>query len=199
MPALWVLAVVALLLVLILSTPVRIYGRVKDHALTVDVGARLLRVRLYPPPERKARPEKPKPKKKKKAPAPKKKGGASDLRRVIALIRRFWAPALDAFGRVGKGVRVDPCRIRATFGGRDEPADAAILCGDTLAATWAVMPTLERLFRIPSPYIVIDVDFDAPALELEAELGVTVRVWTLLAASGPLLAEFARGANGVKS
>ena len=61
--------------------------------------------------------------------------------------------------------------------------------GDTLAAVWAVMPVLETLCRIPRPSIVVDADFNAPnAVRLDAEIGLTLRVWALLFSLRPLLA-----------
>ena len=44
------------------------------------------------------------------------------------------------------------------------------------------MPLLERLLDIRDPYIHTGVDFNAPAAAAEGEIGVTLRIGTLLAA-----------------
>ena len=188
MPALWVLAVVALLLILVLSTRLRVLFTAKDDALTLEVRAAFFRYRVFPPPEgkpsekKKPAPEKP------KEPAPK-RTVAETVQRLLALVDRFLEPVMGVLRNIRGAVRVDPLSVHVTYGGRDEPADAAILCGDTLAAVWAVMPVLETLCRIPKPRITVDTDFDAPNnVHLDAEIGLTLRVWALLVSLLPLLA-----------
>ena len=188
MPALWVLAVVALLLVLILSIRLRVVFTAKDDALTLEVRAAFFRYRVLPPPEEK-------PSRKKKKPAPEKPKEPAPTRtvtetvqRLLALLDRFWEPVTGVLRNIRGEIRVDPLTVHVTYGGRDEPADAAILCGNTLAAVWAVMPVLETLCRIPGPRITVDTDFDAPNnVRLDAEIGLTLRVWALLVSLRPLL------------
>ena len=178
------LAVLALLLVLILSLRLRVSLSAKDGALTAEVRAGPVRYRLYPPPERKPPKASGKPEPKPSAPKQKR---SPDVKRILRIVRRLWNPVLEALRNVRGAVRVDPLTLRVTYGGRNEPADAAVLCGDTLALVWAVMPTLERLCRIPRPCIRVDTDFDAPDLRLEADVGLTLRVWALLFSLRPLL------------
>ncbi|MBQ7680852.1 MAG: DUF2953 domain-containing protein [Oscillibacter sp.] len=188
MPALWVLAVVALLLILILSIRLRVLFTAKGDALTLEVRAAFFRYRVLPPPEEKP-PEKKKPAPEKpKEPAPK-RTVTQTVQRLLALVDRFWGPVTGVLRNIRGAIRVDPLSVHVTYGGRDEPADAAILCGDTLAAVWAVMPVLEALCRIPRPRITVDTDFDAPNnVRLDAEIGLTLRVWALLVSLLPLLA-----------
>ena len=187
MPALWVLAILAFLLVLILSIRLRALFSAKDGVMTLEVRAGFIRYRVFPPPERKPSKKEPPPEKPEK-PAPK-RTPTENARRLLKLVKRVWEPATAALRNIQGAIRVDPLTVRVVYGGRDEPADAAILCGDTLAAVWAVMPVLETLCRIPRPSIVVDADFDAPnAVRLDAEIGLTLRVWALLFSLRPLLA-----------
>ena len=188
MPALWVLAVVALLLILVLSTRLRVLFTAKDDALTLEVRAAFFRYRVLPPPEEKPSEKKKPAPEKPKEPAPK-RTVTQTVQRLLALVDRFWGPVTGVLRNIRGAIRVDPLSVHVTYGGRDEPADAAILCGDTLAAVWAVMPVLEALCRIPRPRITVDTDFDAPNnVRLDAEIGLTLRVWALLVSLLPLLA-----------
>ena len=186
MPALWVLAVLAVLLIALLLMRVRLTFRARDGKLSAEARAGLIRIRLYPPPERKPKPEKPRKKRKKKPEAkPERNKSAA---RILRFIRRVWAPALDVLRNVQGAVEIDPLAVHVVYGGRDEPADAAVLCGETLALVWAVMPPLERLCRIPRPSITVNADFDAPETRLEADVHLTLRVWALVVSLRPLLA-----------
>ena len=186
MYALWALAVLALLLVLILSTRLRILLSAKNGVLTAEARAGFLRFRLYPPPERK--PQKEKPKKASEKKKPERAASRASARRILQTVRRLWAPAVGVLRKLRGAVRIDPLQVRLVYAGRDDPADAAILCGDTLALVWAVMPALEQVCRIPRPSVSVDVDFDASVLDAEAQVGLTMRVWAALASLTPLLA-----------
>ena len=185
MPALRVLAVLALLLVLILCTRLRVVFSANNGALTLEVRAGFFRYRVLPPPERKPSDKKPPPEKPKKP--SQKRTPAETVERILKLVRRLWDPVTEALRKVQDAVRVDPLTVSVTYAGRDDPAQAAILCGNTLAAVWAVMPALETLCRIPRPRITVDADFDAPDLRFDAEIGLTLRVWALLVSLLPLL------------
>lgn len=194
MPALWILGILALVIALLLRTRLRVLLSVKNGDWSAEVRAGLVRYRLYPPPEppKKPRRKKKKPSEKKEAPPPPRRDPLADARRVLGLVKRMWDPLKRALGRVTGALRADPFEIYVTYGGRDEPADAAELCGDTLALVWTVMPVLERVCRMPDPYISVNVDFDAPRTALEADVGLTIRLWALLAAGIPLLIAFVR-------
>ena len=183
MPVVWVLAVLVLLLTLLLCMRLRVRLSAKDGALNVYAAAGFVRFRVYPPKERKKAASKPEPKAEQKKEKPKQ----SDAGKLIQTVRRVWEPAMETLRRVRRGVRLNPMRLSVTYGGRDEPADAAVLCGDTLAFVWAVMPTLERVLRVHDPRITVNVDFDAPDLRVEADIGLTIRVWAVLVSLVPLL------------
>ena len=185
MPALWVLAVLAVLLALILFTRLRVLFSADDNALTLEVRAGFFRYRVLPAPERK-KPEKEAPPEKTEKSAPK-RTLSETAQRLAGLYERFWQPVTATLRNLRGAVRVDPLTVHVTYGGRDEPADAAIYCGNTIAAVWAVMPTLEHLCKIPRPCITVDTDFDASNSRLQAQIGLTLRVWALLISLLPLL------------
>ena len=185
MPALWVLAVLAVLLALILFMRLRVLFSANDNALTLEIRAGFFRYRVLPAPERN-KPETESTPQKPKKPSPK-RTPAETAQRILGLVRRVWQPVTATLRNIRGAVRVDPLTLHVTYGGRDEPADAAIYCGNTLAAVWAVMPVLEHLCRIPRPCITVDTDFDAPDSRLQAEIGLTLRVWALLISLRPLL------------
>ena len=185
MYALWALAVLALLLILILSMRLRVILSAKNGVLTAEARAGFVRYRFYPPPERKPKKEKPKKasaKKKTEETAPR-----TSARRILRTVQRLWAPVTAALRNIQGAVKIDPLVVHLTYAGRDDPADAAILCGDTLALVWAVMPALEQVCRIPRPSITVNADFDASVLRIEADIGLTMRVWALLISLRPLL------------
>ncbi len=188
MPALWVLAVLALLLILLLAMPLRVLLSAKNGALTAEVRAGFLRFRIYPPPEAKP-PKKKKPSREKKKPDKPKptESRLTSAQRVLRTVRRLWAPAVGVLRNIQGAVRIDPLTLHVVYAGRDEPADAAILCGDTLAAVWSIMPVAEQVCRVPRPDIAVNVDFDASVLRIEADIGLTLRVWALLVSLRPLL------------
>lgn len=185
MYALWALAVLAILLVLILSTRLRVIFSAKNGVMTAEVRAGPFHYRFYPPPERKpGKEKKKKPSEKKK---PEQAAPRTGARRILQTVRRLWAPVTAALRNIQGAVKIDPLVLHLTYAGRDDPADAAILCGDTLALVWAVMPALEQVCRIPRPSITVNADFDASVLRIEADVGLTVRVWALLISLRPLL------------
>lgn len=178
----------ALLLILLLAMPLRVLLSAKNGALTAEARAGFLRFRLYPPPEAKPQKKK-KPSREKKKP---KKTEPTESRltsaqRVLRTVRRLYAPVVGVLRNIQGAVRIDPLTLHVVYAGREEPADAAILCGDTLALVWAVMPTLEQVCRVPRPDIAVNVDFDASVLRIEADIGLTLRVWALLVSLRPLL------------
>ena len=189
MPAIWVLAVLALLLILLLAMPLRVLLSAKNGALTAEARIGFVKIRLYPPPEAKPQKKK-KPSRKKKKPqeAAPTRDRLTGARRVLRTVRRLWAPVVGVLRNIQGAVKIDPLTLHIVYAGRDEPADAAILCGDTLAAVWSIMPVMEQVCRVPRPDITVNVDFDASVLRIEADVGLTMRVWTLLISLRPLLA-----------
>ena len=73
-----------------------------------------------------------------------------------------------------------------SLGGAEDPAAAAELYGGLHALIWTGMPALERLVVIPDPAIHLGIDFDAAKTQAEGELGLSIRLGTLIAVGAQL-------------
>lgn len=179
----WILAVIVLLVGLLLWTRVGVWAAFGGEALRLDVRFGLLRVHILPARPKKA--ERPKEEKRQKPPKeePKKKSPklAFTLEDGKDAFRSLLPPLKRALNRTRRGIRVRPLRLSLVLGGQEDPAAAAQLYGELQAAVWSGMPLLEKLLDIRDPYIHTDVDFGTPNAAVEGELGVTVRIGTLLA------------------
>ena len=77
---------------------------------------------------------------------------------------------------------IDACgSLSATLGGAEDPAAAAELYGGLHALVWTGMPALEKLVVIRDPGIHLGIDFDAQETRAEGELGISIRLGTLIA------------------
>ena len=139
------------------------FGRGQDAA---DLTIGPFRVRLVPSKETK------------KTPQETKKTGTEDLQDAA---RTLWPAAKKALRRTRRGIRVDPLRLSATLGGAEDPAAAAELYGGLHALVWTGMPALEKLVVIRDPGIHLGIDFDAQETRAEGELGISIRLGTLIA------------------
>lgn len=168
-----------------------VFGR-GQAAADLTIGP--FRVRLVPSKETKKTPQetkktgKPKKEPKDLAEAAKKipKPKLEDLQDAA---RTLWPAAKKALRRTRRGIRVDPLRLSATLGGAEDPAAAAELYGGLHALVWTGMPALEKLVVIRDPGIHLGIDFDAQETRAEGELGISIRLGTLIArrnaAGGP--------------
>ena len=191
MTVLWcILGALALLIILVLLLRVGVLVTLTD-TLTVLLRIGPVAIPLYPAAEKKAKPAKkakpttePTPKKKKKL--------SLDITRqdVQEALKTVWQALEGVLRRIGRRVRVTPCEVSVVVGG-PWPDKVAQQYGLISAAVWTVMPRLEQLIHIRDPYIHLDVDFNAPATNVEGKLGLYLRVGDLLAiafaAAKPLL------------
>ena len=192
MTVLWcILGALALLIIIVLLLRVGVQVSLTD-TLTVLLRIGPVAIPLYPAVEKK---EKPTPKKTKPAtePTPKaKKKFSLDITRqdVQEALKAVWQALEGVLRRIGRRVRVTPCEVSVVVGGA-WPDKVAEQYGLISAAVWTVMPRLEQLIHIRDPYIHLDVDFNAPATNVEGKLGLYLRVGDLLAiafaAAKPLL------------
>lgn len=178
----WVLLVVFGLLALLCFIRVGAYAAFGSEGLRLDVTVGFLRLRILPVKKKKKR--KPAKKKKEKKPAEEKKKGprpsitAEDIKDALRtllpalgrMLRRFW-----------RGIRFRPLRLSLVLGGRKDPAASAQLYGQLQSVIWTGMPILEKLVDIQKPYIHASVDFETEKTAAEGEVGVTLRIGTLLA------------------
>ena len=181
MTVLWcILGAIVLLIVIVLSLRVGITLTMHE-SLTVTARIGPKTVVLYPAPPKKA------PAKKKKtapaaaAPKEEKKPGLDlTVQDVREAIRAAWNALERVLRRIGKGIRIYPCRVSIIAGG-SQPDRVAELYGQLSAAVWTVMPRLEQLIHIRDPYIHLDADFNAPAVNVEGQVGACLRVGDLIA------------------
>ena len=148
-----------------------VFGR-GQAAADLTIGP--FRVRLVPSKETKKTPQETK-----KTGKPKKE--PKDLADLQDAARTLWPAAKKALRRTRRGIRVDPLRLSATLGGAEDPAAAAELYGGLHALVWTGMPALEKLVVIRDPGIHLGIDFDAQETRAEGELGISIRLGTLIA------------------
>ena len=191
MTVLWcILGALALLVIIVLLLRVGVLVSLAD-TLTVLLRIGPVAIPLYPAAEKKEKPAK---KAKPTAePTPKAKKKLSlDITRqdVQEALKAVWQALEGVLRRIGKRIRITPCEVSVVVGG-PWPDKVAEQYGLVSAAVWTVMPRLEQLIHIHDPYIHLDVDFNAPATNVEGKLGIYLRVGDLLAiafaAARPLL------------
>ena len=169
MKAVFILAVI--LLVLLLLGQVRVGGRAEFNAEGFFLWLRLgrFRIKILPMKPRAERPAKPRKAKKPKQPEPEKPpvplpeklGGALEYAKALLPV------ALEAAGRMWRGLRVDVLELELTAGGSD-PADAAMLYGQANAALGALWHPLTRAFHVKDGTARVKLDFDAPGMTVYA-------------------------------
>jgi hypothetical protein len=177
-----------LLLLLVLVCLLRVGVQLAfDTQLAVWLRIGPFRVQLYPPKEESGQAEKKKPAEEKPQ-KPKPEGKKSwkdhfssfsfaDLRMCVG---ELWPPLRRTLSRLRRGIRIDPLRLSITVGGLDDPASAAQMYGWLGGVIWGGMPVLEQLLVIPEPSIHLGMDFAQPKTAVEGEVGVTLRVGTLV-------------------
>lgn len=195
-----ILLILALLVWLCMT---RVGARVEfgGDSLTVAARVGLIRFRVYPKaPKRDAAGEKTPKQMEKEAKAKaareakqaekaakKQTKAKPELKQIADMVRsalqELLPPLKRALARLGRGIRIKPLRLYVTLGAAEDPAAGAQLYGELNAAVWAVMPVLEEFADVPDPYLQVDVDFDAPKTDLRGEVGVSLRIGTLLAAA----------------
>jgi len=179
---LMILGVLILLLFLLSRLRLGIDAAVDGKAVTVDAAVGPFRIRVLPGKPKKKKPEKEAPPKKadKKTPKEKKPLPKPTLADIRSALDALLPPLKRALGRTRRSIRVKPLEVSASFGGAADPAAAAELYGYAHMAVWTGMPVLEQLLVIPDPHIHIGIDFDAPETAVQARVGVTLRLGTLV-------------------
>lgn len=189
---LWIaLAVLLALGIVIWRLRLGLYVAFGGGQAAADLTIGLFRIHLAPsktqkkPPQKTGKPGKPKREPKdlteavKKAPKP----TLSDLRDAAETL---WPASKKALRRTRRSIRVKPLRLAVTLGGAEDPAAAAELYGGLHALIWTGMPALERLVVIPDPAIHLGIDFDAAKTRAEGEIGLSIRLGTLIAVGAQL-------------
>ena len=186
--------VFVLVLLIILFCLTRVGVRVAYDGTVMELEAKigLLTLHVLPVKERAEKKKKSKKPKRKKKPKPEKVSADRPKEKpkkslpqvkfedIKDAVHTLWPPLKRALGRTRRSIRVDPLRLSLTLGGLDDPPAAAEQYGYLQTAVWTGMPVLEKLLDIRKPYIHTGVDFEASALAVEGEFGISIRIGTLL-------------------
>ncbi len=113
--------------------------------------------------------------KKEKKPRPK-----PSFDEVIELLKTLLKALKSALRRLKRSVHIDPLTVSLRIADKD-PAKTAQLYGYANAAMWTLMPLAEDAFDIPHPAIHLEMDFERERFAWEGELGVSLRVFDILA------------------
>lgn len=181
MTVLWcILGAIALLIIIVLLLRVGVLVRLTD-TLTVLLRLGPVAIPLYPAVEKKEKVVK-KAKTTTETTLKAKKKLALDITRqdVQEALKAVWHALEGVLHRIGRRVRITPCEVSVVVGG-PWPDKVAEQYGLISAAVWTVMPRLEQLIHIRDPHIHLDVDFNAPATNVEGRLGLYLRVGDLIA------------------
>ncbi len=172
---LWILGILLLLFLLVCLLRVRILIKA-DQTLTLTLHIGPIRRQLYPAVKAKeAKDTKAEQRTETKKAIP--KPALSDIKDAYRTLKPALLCALHSTRR---GIRIHPLDISVIFGGREDPAGAAETYGYASAAVWTVMPALEQLLTIPDPHVHLDMDFEAEKLQLRGDIGIGIRIGTLL-------------------
>lgn len=182
---LWIGLVFLGLLLLLLFLPIRFRGGVDQGEAWARVRFGPVKVPLYPPPKDEGESGAEPPKKQKKQPVrakkEKEKKPFRPTREQIFYALEALPPILGrALRRTRRRVRIAPLKVYVLVAGTD-PADTAVLYGRLSAALAAGLPALHRLVRIREQDIRLYPDFQREEMDLIADVGVSIRLWDLLA------------------
>lgn len=205
MRALYILAVIALVLFLI--GQVRVGGRAEFSAQGFFLWIRLgrFRIKLLPArPKGEKKPQKPKKPKKSKKPKkpekakrpeekteteepekgkPKKEKPAASLPEKVGgaleYAQALLPVGLEAAKRVWRGLRVDTLEMELTAGSSD-PADAAALYGYANAALGALWYPLVQAFHVKDGRARVKLDFNAPGITVYAAAALSIKIGTVV-------------------
>jgi len=182
---LWILGILAALIFLLCMTRVGVQVSAAENAVAVNLKAGFLSIRVFPAKEKKAA-EKSKKTAAKGEDTGRSKAGKKPLPKpeladIKDAVQTLWPPLKKALTRFGRGIRISPMNISVILGGENDPAAAAQLYGYLQGVIWGGMPTLEKLVHIRDPYIHTDVDFTAAKAVWRGEIGISVRIGTVLA------------------
>ena len=187
MLGLWIaLAVLLVLAMFLWRLRLGLYVAFGPEQAAADLTIGPFRVRMAPssgekkPPQETKKPGKPKKTPKDLSSAAKKipRPNREDLKDALETL---WPVSKKALARTRRGIRVKPLRLSVTLGGAEDPAAAAELYGGLNGLLWTGMPALEQLLDIPDPHIHLGLDFDAPKTQAEGEIGLSIRLGTLVA------------------
>lgn len=191
--------IVLLALLVLLLLPFGALVRYDQEGFCAFVKVWLLKFRVYPPTEKKAKKEKAaKPSgAQDQAPAPPKeeppkKGGKLELiRAALPLVK----PALAG---LKKRLTINRLELHVTWAGTD-PADVAMGYGCANAALGTLWAVMEQNFKVKKSDLGVSVSFDDPSPTVYLHATVTLNLWKTLTLVLPLLVRFLRNYSRLRS
>ena len=172
-----ILGAAVLILALLCLIPVGVYA-CYDGQFTLQLTIAFWRITLFPEEEEEKGSEAEKPEEKEKKPGKRRLKWPN--RQQIAYSFRTLPPLLKkALGRTGRRIRISPLRLRVVFGGED-PADVAEWYGKALILRESLYPALEQLAQVRNQEIWLDTDYDSGRTVFSGQIGVRIRVGSLL-------------------
>lgn len=176
-----ILAILAVLFIVLCLTRIGMHVTI-GSVVTADITLGFFRIRVAPSPkgekEEKVKTAEKKPKDLKKTIKKIHRPSIEDIKTAYQLL---WPPAKRAFKRFGQGIRIHPFTLAITIPGRNDPAAAAETYGGACAVIWTIMPAMEEIINIPKPSLHIGVDYDAEKTVVQGQIGVSIRIGTLIA------------------
>ena len=183
---LWIILGILIALWLLSRLRLGVYAAFGE-SLKVDIVIGPGKLQILPPKPKKEK----KPKKKKAAPDKKQQASGDETKKkektkitlddIKSAANALLPPLKRALERTRRSIRVKPLDLAIVVGGADDPASAAELYGYIHMGVWTGMPVLEQLLVIPDPHIHVGIDFDTQSTKLEGEVGLTIRLGTLIA------------------
>lgn len=178
-----ILGTLALILAVVLLTPVRARVTYDRDGLTARIRYGPLKIQLYPRPveEKEKKEKKPKEKKAKKEKTEKKKKTKAKINReqIFYSLEKLPTVLGKALKRVGRRIVITPLQVYLLVAGTD-PADTAQLYGRLTSALSGGLPVLQRTVRIREQDIRLYPDFSEERMQCTADVGVCIRPWDVL-------------------
>lgn len=167
MKLLFILALVAVGLVLLSLIRVGAWVTYDPEGLTLRIKIGPVKLSLFPPKEKK---RKKKRRVKQKKPEPLQKKGE-----LLPLVRQALPTVAEAAGRLKRKVRLDRVYLDVAVGAGN-PAGAALAFGGVNAALGMIWPLVEQNFNVKDRRIRTQVDFSAPHTMVWADVAATLTV-----------------------
>jgi len=177
-----IIVIAVILLIALLRFGVSV--RYSDGGLALTVNAGPVRLRIYPPrkkaeksrkkPSRASVEKKPRRKAKRKA-----KGQETEKPGKFEAFSEILSAGLNVLNRLRKRLLIKRLTIHYVFAG-DDPMKTALWYGRSTSAVSAVMPALERNFRIRRSDIRTSADFGIDKPLIYADAAISLALWESL-------------------
>lgn len=177
---LWVLLGLLALLAAALLVPVKIRGSYEDGNPFLYVRYGPVKLQLFPPKEKPEKEEKkPSKKKKPKPEKPQKPKAKINLEQILYALEKLPPILGRALKRTGRCIHIRPLKLYV-LAASGNPASTAMLYGRMEAALAAGFPILERALRLKDADVRLYVDFTQRQMDFIADVGVSLRPWSLV-------------------